>query len=176
MVTNFDLWRTFADYVEKANNLRGTYGHLIHILVGFEIDYIRPSSIQLIQRLQEDYRFDLFLGSVHHVNTIPIDFDRDMYLNAQGSCGGSEEALFEAYFDAQFEMLQLKPPIVAHFDLIRLLSSNHNFPLRMWPGVWQRVTRNVQAIVEYGGLFELNSASLRKGWDEPYPKRDICEV
>ncbi|RPB26027.1 histidinol phosphate phosphatase H [Terfezia boudieri ATCC MYA-4762] len=175
-ITNFDLWRTFADFCDQANKMRATYGHLINILVGFEVDYIRESSIQLVQRLQEDYKFDMFLGAVHHVNTIPIDFDRDMYLTAQASCGGSDEKLFEAYFDAQYAMLQLQPPIVAHFDLIRLFSENPTFPLQFWPGVWGRVVRNIEFVVGYGGLFELNSASLRKGWDEPYPRRDVCEA
>lgn len=110
------------------------------------------------------------------MNTIPIDFDKSMYLEAQESCGGSEEALFEAYFDAQYEMLQLMPPVVGHFDLIRLLSTDHTFPLQVWAGVWEKVVRNVEFVVNYGGLFELNSASLRKGWDEPYPRRDMCEV
>ena len=99
-----------------------------------------------------------------------------MYTQAQNSCGGSEEALFEAYFDAQYEMLQLLPPVVGHFDLIRLLSSDHTLPLQRWPGVWQRAIKNIMFVAKYGGLFELNSASLRKGWDEPYPRRDICEV
>lgn len=156
--------------------MRAIYGHQINILVGFEVDYIRESSIQLIQQLREDYKFDVFLGSVHHVNTIPIDFDRDMYLKARATCGGSDEKLFEAYFDAQYAMLQLQPPIVAHFDLIRLFSEDPTFPLQSWPGVWNRVVRNIEFVVKYHGLFELNSASLRKGWDEPYPRRDICEV
>ncbi|KAF8476996.1 Polymerase/histidinol phosphatase-like protein [Kalaharituber pfeilii] len=176
-ITNFDLWRMFADYYAAALHLRDRYAENIHILVGFEIDYIRPSSVQLIQRLQQDYKFDLFIGSVHHVNGIPIDFDKNMYIEAQESCGGTEELLFQAYFDAQFEMLvQLKPPIVAHFDLIRLFSDNSDLDLRLWPRVWEKVERNVQYIVDYGGLFELNSASFRKGWNEPYPRRDICEL
>lgn len=175
-MTNFDLWRNFADFYEKAQLLRTKYESLIQILIGFEIDYIRPTSIQIIQHLQQDYIFDLFVGSVHHVNTIPIDFDKSMYTQAQDSCGGSEEALFEAYFDAQYEMLQLLPPVVGHFDLIRLLSSDHTLPLQRWPGAWERVIRNIAFVATYGGLFELNSASLRKGWDEPYPRRDICEV
>lgn len=176
-MTCFDLYRTFADYYEKATFLREKYGDQIHILIGFELDYIRPSSIPLIQTLQKDYKFDLFVGSVHHVNTIPIDFDKEKYLEAKASCGGSEERLFEAYFDAQYEMLtQLSPPIVGHFDLIRLLSDEPTRPLQPWKGVWERVIRNVEFVVSYGGIVELNSSSLRKGWETPYPQRDVAEV
>ena len=158
--------------------MRGAYQHQINILIGFELDYIRPTSIPLIQNLRSIYKFDFFIGSVHHVNTIPIDFDKAMYLQAMEKAGGTEERLFEAYFDAQYEMLrQLKPPVVGHFDLIRLFSENPAKPLAGYgPGVWEKVVRNVDFVVGYRGLTELNSASFRKGWDEPYPRRDVAEV
>lgn len=146
--------------------------------MGFEVDYIRPSSIPLIRNLQSIYKFDFFVGSVHHVNTIPIDFDKQMYLRALESVGGTEEKLFEAYFDAQYEMLtRLRPAVVGHWDLIRLFSENPTRPLVEYgPGVWNRVERNVNFVLSYRGLTELNSASFRKGWDEPYPRRDLAEV
>ncbi|KAI5783848.1 polymerase/histidinol phosphatase-like protein [Peziza echinospora] len=184
-VSNFDLFRTFADYYEKARSLREKYQHAIHILIGFEVDYIRASSIPLINRLQADYNFDLFLGSVHHVNTIPIDFDAKMYAEARQTCGnGTDRDLFDAYFDAQWEMITLlQPPIVGHFDLIRLLSDSPSARLDTWDPedeggkiLWDKIVRNVKAVVSYGGFIELNSASLRKGWDEAYPRRDICEL
>ncbi|CUS10819.1 unnamed protein product [Tuber aestivum] len=174
--TPFDLYKTFQQYYDTALRLRARYQHLIHLLVGFELDYIRPSSIALVRNLQEVYKFDFFVGSVHHVNTIPIDFDRPMYLRALESVGGEENRLFEAYFDAQYEMLtQLKPAVVGHWDLIRLFSENPAKPLVEYgSGVWDRVVRNVDFVLSYSGLTELNSASFRKGWDEPYPRRDLA--
>lgn len=101
-----------------------------------------------------------------------------MYQKAMDLAGGTEERLFEAYFDAQFAMLEaLKPAVVGHFDLIRLFCADPTKGLRNYgDGVWQRVERNVNFVVSYGGLTELNSSSIRKGWDEPYPRRDVCEV
>ncbi|KAG0638188.1 polymerase/histidinol phosphatase-like protein [Tuber brumale] len=176
--TPFDLYRNFQDYYNTALLLRARYQHLIHLLVGFEVDYIRPQSIDLIRNLQSIYKFDFFVGSVHHVNTIPIDVDRQMYLKALESVGGTEDKLFEAYFDAQYAMLtQLRPAVVGHWDLIRLHSQNPARPLVEYGlGVWQRVVRNVDFVLSYGGLTELNSASLRKGWDEPYPRRDLAKL
>ncbi|KAG0130125.1 polymerase/histidinol phosphatase-like protein [Tuber indicum] len=176
--TPFDLYRNFQDYYNTALRLRAKYQHRIHLLVGFEVDYIRPESIRLIENLQSIYKFDFFVGSVHHVNTIPIDVDRPMYLRALQSVGGTEERLFEAYFDAQYEMLtQLRPAVVGHWDLIRLFSENPAKPLIEYgSGVWGRVVRNVDFVLRYRGLTELNSASLRKGWDEPYPRRDLAQL
>ena len=45
-----------------------------------------------------------------------------------------------------------------------------------WPGVWSKILRNLDFIASYGGMLELNSAALRKGMTEPYPKAEICKV
>ncbi|KAL1961449.1 hypothetical protein VTO42DRAFT_177 [Malbranchea cinnamomea] len=165
-----------AAYFEEAQRLRKKYESQIKILVGFEIDWIRSSSLDLIQASLARFPFDLFVGSVHHVHTIPIDFDRAMYLQAREVAGGTDEKLFEDYFDAQLEMLKaLKPLVVGHFDLIRLKSDDPERSFRQWPRVWEKILRNLDFIADYGGILELNSASLRKGMSEPYPKAEICK-
>lgn len=106
---------------------------------------------------------------------IPIDYDAAFYGRAR-EVSGSEERLYEDYFDAQFEMLKaLKPRVVGHFDLIRLLGEKPGRDLREWKGVWERVGRNLREVVNQGGLLEINSSALRKGLDEPYPARAVCE-
>lgn len=113
------------------------------------------------------------------MHTIPIDFDRSMYTRARDAIvpGGTDEKLFEDYFDSQLAMLQaLKPPVVGHFDLIRLKSDDPERSFTQWPAVWEKILRNLDFIAEYGAILELNSASLRKGLSEPYPKAEICRV
>jgi histidinol-phosphatase (PHP family) len=100
-----------------------------------------------------------------------------MYEQAREQAGGTDERLFEDYFDAQLDMLeQLKPLVVGHFDLIRLKSDDMERSFTTWPGVWSRILRNLDFIASYGGILELNSAALRKGMTEPYPKAEICKV
>lgn len=114
---------------------------------------------------------------MHHVHGIPIDYDAKMYNHARDLAGGSDLRLFEDYFDAQLEMLEtLKPKVVGHFDLIRLLSDKPDRDLRVWEGAWARVVRNLKVVVEQDGLLEINSAALRKGLKEPYPGRAICKM
>jgi len=164
-------------FYEEATRLRSKYKSQIILPIGFETEWIRPRTLELVQNLQKKYRFDLFVGSVHHVHTIPIDFDRPMYEDARVKSGGSDEQLFEDYFDSQYEMLRaLKPPVVGHFDLIRLYSKDPNGSFQHWDGVWLRVMRNLQFVADYNGLLELNSSALRKGMSEPYPKVEICKV
>ena len=119
---------------------------------------------------------DYFIGSVHHVHEIPIDYDAEFYEKARHVAGGTDERLFEDYFDAQFEMLKaLKPRVVGHFDLIRLLSDEPDRDMRGMKRVWEKVVRNLMLVVGQDGLLEINSSALRKGLKEPYPGRSVCE-
>lgn len=171
------LAKQFDDYFHEAQRLQKAYASAIKLLIGMEIDWIRPSSLNVIHGLLRRYAFDLFVGSVHHVHTIPIDYDKNTYIEARGKSGGTDEKLAEDYFDLQYEMLTaLKPPVVGHFDLVRLLSDDPEASFMQWTRVWQKILRNLDFIVEYGGLVELNSAGLRKGMSEPYPKAEICDV
>ena len=70
----------------------------------------------------------------------------------------------------------LKPPVVGHFDLIRLKSSNPDSSLSQNDQVWSRIDRNLSFIIAYGGTLEVNTASLRKGLVNPYPAPEICEL
>lgn len=168
------IHRTFF---KEAKMLRERYKSQIRIVLGFESEWIRQSSLHLINRSLQSNPWDYFVGSVHHLHTRPIDVDRANYEAARDLSGGSEERLFGDYFDAQLAMLQAtKPPIVGHFDLIRLKSDNPERSFQGWPNVWERILRNLNFVVSYGGLLEINFSSLRKGMSEPYPKDEIAKV
>ncbi|KAF2403381.1 histidinol-phosphatase [Trichodelitschia bisporula] len=176
----------------SATSLRTKYAPQIALPIGFEAEWIRPSTLPAIQALLTAHKWDFFIGSVHHVHTIPIDFDRATYESARERAlllyqssprydeaatmqPDSDEILFEDYFDAQLAMLvALRPPVVGHFDLIRLYSNARDAALSRWPGVWSRVCRNLGFIAGYGGIVEINSSALRKGLAEPYPTAEVC--
>ena len=120
---------------------------------------------------------DFFIGSVHHVHTVPIDHNPLLYSKAMQLSGGTEAGLFADYYDLQYEMLvALRPKVVGHFDLIKLLSAKPLKDPRKWEKVWEKILRNLEFVVGYGGLIEVNTSGLRKGLGEPYPGRSICEV
>ncbi|KAL3262207.1 hypothetical protein ABHI18_002986 [Aspergillus niger] len=165
-----------AAYFAEATRLRTKYADQINILIGFEIDWIRPASRQLIEESLSRHPFEFFMGSVHHTLTVPIDYDRPLYEKARALAGGTDELLFEAYFDEQLGMLkQVKPVVVGHFDLIRLKSDDPDRSFQDYPRVWEKILRNLDYVAGYGGLLEVNSAALRKGMKEPYPNGEICK-
>ncbi|KAK4143341.1 Polymerase/histidinol phosphatase-like protein [Dichotomopilus funicola] len=176
-------------YLTEARRLQTHYASQIHILIGFEGEWIRSAYGAIIHSLAADPSIDYFIGSLHHTRGVPIDFDRAYYARAVEACGGEEEKVYEAYFDEQWEMLQaLRPRVVGHFDLVRLMSSDPGREIRVasasgaettasgWgSGVWERVVRNLEFVKGYGGWLECNTSGLRKGMAEPYPKREIAE-
>jgi histidinol-phosphatase (PHP family) len=171
------LYSTFEKYYTKAVALRTKYESSIRILIGFETEYIRPDSVKSIQTLLKRYSFDYCIGSIHHVLGIPIDYNPELWEKAREACGGTDELLFAKYFDEQHALLaQVKPLVIGHFDVIRLWAPNKMVKLSQWPSVWERVLRNIDIVVEYGGVFELNSAAFRKGFNEAYPTSEIAKV
>lgn len=174
--TEEDLIKLVDDFYPEAVRLREAFASQIKILIGFETEWIRPSTPTLIQTLLSKHSFDFFVGSIHHVHTIPIDFDTAMYKDARLKAGGTDERLFQDYFDSQYEMLQaIQPLVVGHFDLIRLLSDEPDLGFKRYEGVWKKIERNLEFIASYGGVLELNSSGLRKGMKEPYPCLEICQ-
>lgn len=167
----------FCSYYIEARRLQTAYASKINVLIGTEVDWIRPSSKDFIESLLSKFQFQLFIGSVHHVNGIPIDYDAKTFAEARRVSGDSTEKLFEDYFDLQYNMLKaLRPPIVGHLDLIRLKSEDPNISFATMESVWQKICRNLAFTASYGGVLELNSAALRKGLQEPYPNGEISKV
>ncbi|CAK1368054.1 putative histidinol-phosphatase [Cercospora beticola] len=170
------LEKLFDDYYHEARRLQKAYADQIQLLVGFEGEWIRDYSLELIQDLLKKYPVDLFVGSVHHAHTIPIDFDTPMYHQAREAAGGSDERIYEDYFDSQYDMLKaLQPPLIGHFDLIRLKGDEPDRSFRTWPGVWSKIERNLKFIASYGGVLEINTSAIRKGMAEAYPQSEICK-
>ncbi len=145
------------------------------------------------------------MGGIHHVEELPIDFDEVTWEKAvlvagkekekksmltsnldddvttdpsSSSSSSSITSFFISYFDAQHTLLtRFQPTIIAHLDLCRLYTPSIRLDDEvLYPGVWERVKRNVETVVEYGGLFEVSSAALKKGWKTGYPGEEVLQV
>ncbi|QOU21336.1 hypothetical protein BRETT_001058 [Brettanomyces bruxellensis] len=188
LTTIFDKYMVHARRIQKEIN--NDDSNRLRILVGFEseggIDEIQTKGCE---DLRKKYNVDIVVGSIHYVKRIPIDFDRPRWIKAKQHYNSFRD-FFKGYFQCQHEMIKrLKPEVVSHFDLIRLLEEPESDRCEItgkllknvniktdWPEVWKLIDKNIDLINEQGGLIELNSAALRKGWNSPYPKRDIVEL
>ncbi|CAE6345819.1 unnamed protein product [Rhizoctonia solani] len=182
-----DLINAFDRFIEEAHRLKRLYADQITLLVGLETEYITPDDLDQLEALLERYgeKIEYVVGSVHHCNGIPIDFDRPTFEKAVASFSDSQTikveefgpnevqaAFLNEYLDTQFRLMErIHPEVIGHFDLCRLYTPH----LSLEP-VWNRVERNVRYAVDYGAAFELNAAAFRKGWDSAYPGRDIVNL
>ncbi|WP_457575168.1 histidinol-phosphatase [Desulfomarina sp.] len=163
----------FEKYIRECRRLQEKYSREIRIFVGMEIETCTGYEKfvpWLIKKMQPDY----IVGSVHFVEDIGFDYSKDAYIRAVEKTG-STDALYNRYFDLQFEMISLlKPAVVGHFDLIRLFDDDYATRLRR-PGIQKRIERNLQLIKDLGLILDLNLRSLLKGADEPYPAAVILD-
>lgn len=182
----------FTGYLNHARDLQLRYANNnsrnMKIIIGFEVEGINTDHINYSKELLN--KVQMSVGSVHFVNEIPIDFNKELWLKARESTKSNTiRELYHDYFELQYKVItQLKPTVVGHFDLIRLLQpedevdpttgkATKDVNLEIdWPDIWQLIIRNIKFVKLYGGLFELNSSALRKGWKTPYPKRDIANA
>lgn len=177
-----DLEAQFLAFLDEAHRLKVKYAPQIPILVGLETEFVTDldlSHLETILALQKD-RIDYVVGSVHHVNEIPIDFDEPTFQKAlisfeRETDQQAQESLLCQYFEAQMELLRrIKPDIIGHIDLCRLYTPD--IQLSAFPKVWELLERNIIYAVEYGALFEINAAAFRKNWDTAYPGPDVLGV
>lgn len=167
------LRKIFDNYVAEAKRLQKTAAEQgVHILVGFETEYCNEDYPAYINGLREETDIDYIVGSVHHVQGIPFDYDAACYTEAMKRCGGLEK-LYLQYYAQQLDLIeQCRPEVVGHFDLIKI-SSGRSGEHAITPAVSKQIDKNIEAIISYGGVFEVNSRGFGKNLGKPYPGAKI---
>ncbi|KAF6761483.1 histidinol-phosphatase [Ephemerocybe angulata] len=177
------LMKQYEDFLDEAHRLKALYASQITLLVGLETEYISDVDLDGLSTLLEKFgkRVEYVVGSIHHVRTVPIDFDIATFdkaldlFGSENSATDRHELLFSDYFDAQYTLLQrFKPEIIGHFDLCRMFTPQ--LLLSDYSLVWSKVIRNIRYAVSYGALFEVNAAAFRKKWETAYPGEEVLKA
>ncbi|KAJ2748072.1 hypothetical protein GGI19_006271 [Coemansia pectinata] len=173
-MTTHDLHKVFGDYVAEARRLRDKYSDQIEILIGAETEYITSTTLEEVKNLQSKYALDYLVGSLHHIDEMPLDFSQEKYERLVDHFSGDRAAMFSRYFDQQLELLQaLQPTVIGHFDLVRIFHPQTlEDPLALTE-VRERASRNIDYAISYGAIFEVNSRAWKKGLRDAYPQRDL---
>lgn len=184
------LIQQFTDFLVEAHRLKSSYASQITLLVGLETEFITNTDLEKLSALltQHSGRIEYIVGSIHHVNAIPIDFDHASFERALHTCtvtdavaemnanaNGRMDNFLSTYFDAHYRLLErCRPEIIGHLDVCRLY--NPELRISEFPNAWDKLKRNVKYAIHYGALFEVNAAALRKGWLTSYPGEDVAAV
>ncbi len=160
------LRQRFADYIATGRRLQTKYAKRIKIYIGFETEDCsgaRDYAQKLVKRFAPDY----VVGSVHHVKDIPFDTNPRSYMQAADRCGGLD-SLYTAYFDQQYEMIQmLRPRVVGHMDIIRIFDPDYRQRL-IKPPIWKKIVRNLELVKQLDLILDFNLRPLTRGESEPY--------
>ncbi|WDP89519.1 MAG: histidinol-phosphatase [Desulfobacter sp.] len=172
-MTAADLKKRFALYFKELDRLKNAYGDQITIYRGFETEMVK-GALDLAKELIREFEPDYIVGSVHHVNDRCFDYSQEDYQSIARDCG-SMEAMYQAYFDQQFEMIQtLRPFVVGHFDIIRIY--DENYPARLAaPAIKEKINRNLELIRDLGLVLDYNLRPLSRGEKRPYLDGAILE-
>lgn len=176
--------------MDEAHRLKSAYASQITLLIGLETEFITNSDLENLSTLlsEQSGRVEYIVGSIHHVNAIPIDFDQasferalhtstvtDVVAEMNTTENSRMDNFLSTYFDAHYRLLErFRPEIIGHLDLCRLYNPELRFS--EFPNAWDKLKRNVKYAIHYGALFEVNAAALRKGWQTPYPGEDVAAV
>lgn len=161
-----ELAARFRRYFAEARRLQAARADEIEIFVGFETEAWAGYQ-DAVRDAIEAFSPDLVVGSVHHVGDAPFDYSESAYRRAALRAGGIE-ALYCAYFDLQFELIEaVRPAVVGHFDLVRIFDPDYAARWRV-PAIAERARRNLRRIAELGLIADFNLRALAKGQPEPY--------
>ncbi|EDO19590.1 hypothetical protein Kpol_1018p127 [Vanderwaltozyma polyspora DSM 70294] len=195
---NFSKFLRHASEIKERNSSKPTA-----FIIGTEIEGCDIEHIDYAKTILEKHKdtIKFAVGSIHHVNSIPIDFDQKNWNKALSSSKNNIKNFLLDYYELQYIMLQkLKPLVVGHFDLYKLLIPSdlkinihtgdiayddddvNNMMIsdieleNNWEIVQATIIRNLKYINSYGGLIEINTSALRKNLSEPYPGSIICKL
>ena len=160
------LQERFSLYIENCRAMQKKYINQIHVLVGFEAEAYSGYATH-VKALLKQYRPDYFIGSVHHVRDQCIDANKEQYEKITEEVGGIIP-LYCEYFDEQYEVIEeLKPPVIGHFDLVRIFDEDYSNHLQH-PEVKCRIERNLRLIQSHKLIMDFNVCPLWRGKIEPY--------
>ncbi|MCK5163895.1 MAG: histidinol-phosphatase HisJ [Desulfobacula sp.] len=173
-LTTADLHKRFEDYFKNLKNLKKKYISKIIIFTGMETETY-TGYVDHIKKLISKFKPNYIVGSVHHIDDICFDYSKEEYDRVVSMCG-SYEAMYEKYFDLQYDMIKaLKPFIVGHFDLIRIYDKDYKKRLLL-PQINQKIQRNLTLVKSLNLVMDFNLRPLARGEKEPYITGSILKT
>ncbi len=170
MKSYFDDWRMaweeFPQYLEMVEEAREAHPRL-PIRLGLEVDYLQGHEAW-IEELATKAPFDYFIGSVHYIAP-GWDVDNPKYVSRFTE--GTVEEIWALYFEIYEKAVRSRLfDFMGHPDLPKKFGHRPGGDLRRF---YEPV---IQALVDTGGAYEINTAGLRKDVREMYPAPSFVKM
>ena len=136
----------------------------ITVRLGLELDYF-PEQEALLREVVAGRPFDYVIGSVHYVDTFPIDSDANDW---EALSPGGREAVHRGYWERLAALARLGCyDIAAHLDLTK------KFGFRPEGDLADCIDAALDALAEADMALEINTAGWHKPCEEAYPTVDL---
>lgn len=166
----FDDWRMRREelprYLDDVQSARAAYPNL-PIRLGLEVDFLDDCEAWL-DELRTLATWDFWIGSVHYLPG-GLEVDNPKYLSRHQT--EDPEVIWSAYWKRYEECIRSRRfEFVGHPDLPKKFGYVPKGDLRRF------YEPSIQALVDTGLAYEVNTAGLRKDCREIYPARGFVEL
>ncbi|MBL0686976.1 MAG: histidinol-phosphatase [Sulfurospirillum sp.] len=150
-------------YEKSILDLRKVYQNRIHVLLGYEVDFLVGFMDDRVINANVDY----LIGSVHFVNK--WGFDNPKYIGEYKN--KNIDKIWEDYFE-ELENLAKSGlfNIVGHIDLIKVFNYLPKKDIKLL------ALKAIKEIKKANMAVEINAAGFRKPIKEAYPSKSIMEL
>lgn len=155
---NYFRLERFLSKIEELNNL---YSERLKIFSGVEFSepYLYPEHL----KEYNNYDLDIIIGAIHWVEEYYIGDEKLLEIY-------DRDEIFLKYYDMVYEAVSHKGfDVLAHFD----------FPKRYLDYDYKNidlVAKIIKLMIENDIILEINTSSLRKGYDNPMPSEWLLEI
>lgn len=166
----FDDWRMLIEelprYLDSVEEARAEFPQL-NIKLGLECDFL-PGQEAWIEKLASMADWDFLIGSVHYLPA-GWEVDNPKYLSRHTHRGAPE--MWREYWETYEKCIRSGLfDFVAHPDLPKKFGVRPDGDLRKY------YEPTIQALVDTGLAYEINTAGLRKECAEQYPAVDFIAM
>lgn len=171
------------EYCETINSLKNKYKEIIDINLGMEIDY-NPGAIGDNYKQFETLDLDYKIGAVHIMydklsgRYLCVDSNQnDFDIILREFSNNDIKTLVHNYYSLIRNMIkEMKPDIIAHFDLIKKNNKNNAYFNEEESWYKDEVLSTLEIVKEYDSIIEVNTGGIaRKFLTAMYPSSWILQ-
>ena len=154
-------------YRAEVRRLRAKYADRIHILLGYEHDWLSPADFS---------EYEYAIESVHYLSAggeyLCVDNTRDILLDgARRHFGGDMYRLCRAYFDTVCRSIEgTDAQVLGHIELVMKFNEARDLFDDADPRYLGCALEAADAAADSGKLVEINTGAIARGYrTQPYP-------
>lgn len=168
-----DLRVRYPEYAEKVLKAKEKYKKDIEVFLGAEFDWLDGYEKWIEGKINQ-YPFDYVIGSVHYIQSFPIDYEKKYFDQAVKEYKGIKRVI-QKYYQLIREMAQSKLfDSIGHLDRIKVFNDGTYFRQEE---EWYKkeVVNTLDIIAKTIETTELNTSGLYKACREQYPSTWILK-